>query len=285
MNNQEWLNSMYQAGLRAGMTDLQARVTASQAALESGWGRSGLSTRANNYFGMKAGKSWDGPTITMPTKEQAADGSWYTENARFRQYGSMEESLADKSAMMQRNWPDAMNAQTWDQAMAGLRNGRYGAYATDKNYASKLASINSKINPSGAYQNVAPQTVQAAQAPLPQPAANNAAAVTPATQAAIQAPGMTAVAAPAASGIGSLATQAASALPTVQPEVADPLGGLFGLMMQARMMSAAQPTQVDSTVPRPKVMDNRPAEQKIASVSQTPDVYEEMMRRRRSVRG
>jgi tape measure domain-containing protein len=143
-----WLNQMYAAGRNSGLTDLQSRVMASQAALESGYGSSGLSRRANNYFGMKAGSSWSGDTVTMPTKEQRADGSWYSVNARFRRYDTMEASMADHAAMVRRNWPQAMTADTWDGAMAGLRNGRYGAYATDQKYAGKLASINAKIDPS-----------------------------------------------------------------------------------------------------------------------------------------
>jgi tape measure domain-containing protein len=160
MSNSEWLNAMYASGRESGLNDLQARVMASQAALESGWGKSGLSTKGNNYFGMKAGKSWKGDTITMPTKEQRKDGSVYWENARFRKYSSMGESMADKKRMMERNWPDAVNATTWDGAMQGLKNGRYGAYATDIKYASKLSSINAKINPTAAMANSSAQAVQ-----------------------------------------------------------------------------------------------------------------------------
>lgn len=256
MSNDLWLNQMYQAGINSGLSDLQARVMASQAALESGWGKSGLSTKANNYFGMKAGSSWQGDTITMPTKEQAADGSWYTENARFRKYGSMEEGMADKSAMMARNWPGAMQAQNWDQAMAGLQNGRHGAYATDQNYAGKLASINAKINPGS---------------------------IDPASM-----PSMTAAASP--QGVAGLAAQGqataqgvANALPTVaavEPQVAaaDPMSGIFGMLLQERMKQAPTPIPAAMSAPR-KAPDNRSEEEKLASVSQTPDVYLERIRR------
>ena len=259
MANTQWLNQMYQAGVNSGLSDLQARVMASQAALESGWGKSGLSTKANNYFGMKAGSSWGGDTITMPTKEQAPDGSWYTENAKFRRYGSMEEGMADKSAMMARNWPGAMQAQSWDQAMAGLQNGRHGAYATDQNYASKLASINAKINPGS----IDPASMP--QGGYSPPVAD-------------------------ASGLAGLAAQGqgvaqgvAAALPTVgatAPQVAtsDPMSGVFGLLLQERMKQAPQP-MVAPAQPVRRAPDTRSEEEKLASVSQTPDVYLERMRR------
>ena len=52
---------------------LPAGITVAQAALESAWGSSELSRRANNYFGIKAhGKH---PSIEMPTVEYAIDGS------------------------------------------------------------------------------------------------------------------------------------------------------------------------------------------------------------------
>lgn len=145
--NRDWLNQMYARGRSAGLPDTQARLMASQAALESGYGKSGLTQKANNFFGMKAGKSWQGDTVTMRTREEDANGNSYYENARFRKYGSMEEGLLDKERMMSRNWPDAMKATSFDEATDGLRNGRFGAYATDKNYASKLASMNAKIDP------------------------------------------------------------------------------------------------------------------------------------------
>jgi len=145
--NRDWLNQMYARGRSAGLPDTQARLMASQAALESGWGKSGLTKKANNFFGMKAGKSWTGDTVTMRTREEDRNGNSYYENAKFRKYGSMEEGLLDKERMMARNWPDAMKANSFSEATEGLKNGRFGAYATDTKYASKLQSINAKIDP------------------------------------------------------------------------------------------------------------------------------------------
>ena len=60
MKHADFVNSMYQAGLAAGLSDAAARVMASQAANESA-----KDDRApgNNYFGITKGADWYGPTI------------------------------------------------------------------------------------------------------------------------------------------------------------------------------------------------------------------------------
>ena len=158
-NNRDFLNQMYARARASGLDDPQARLMASQAALESGWGKSKLTTSANNYFGMKAGRSWQGETVTMPTKEQAADGSWYWENAKFRKYPTMQEGIEDKEAMMNRRWPESQTATTFDGAIDGLNLGVQGkGYATDQGYRTKLHSINRKIDPNAYADQYAPKT-------------------------------------------------------------------------------------------------------------------------------
>ena len=66
-------------------------VVISRAAIESDWGKSGLSKEGFNLFGIKADKSWDGKTISMTTKEGYDD----TEEAAFRKYRSFKESIYD----------------------------------------------------------------------------------------------------------------------------------------------------------------------------------------------
>src|SRR5687767_996476 len=50
-------------------TGLFPSVFMAQAVLESGNGNSTLSAKYNNFFGVKADKSWKGDVIEMPTKE------------------------------------------------------------------------------------------------------------------------------------------------------------------------------------------------------------------------
>ena len=42
---------------------IPASITLQQMALESGHGKSDLAANYNNYFGVKAGSSWKGPTV------------------------------------------------------------------------------------------------------------------------------------------------------------------------------------------------------------------------------
>ena len=48
-------------------------VTISQAILESNWGKSELSAKYNNYFGIKASAGWNGKIATFSTKENYND--------------------------------------------------------------------------------------------------------------------------------------------------------------------------------------------------------------------
>ncbi|WP_279283103.1 glucosaminidase domain-containing protein [Clostridium sp. C2-6-12] len=66
-------------------------ITISQAILESGWGKSELSTKANNLFGIKADNSWKGKKVKMDTSE------YYNKKITdyFRVYSSNEESVKD----------------------------------------------------------------------------------------------------------------------------------------------------------------------------------------------
>lgn len=66
-------------------------VTISQAILESNWGKSELSAKYNNYFGIKANAGWNGKIATFSTKENYND----TIKANFRAYDSLEESVND----------------------------------------------------------------------------------------------------------------------------------------------------------------------------------------------
>ena len=68
-------------------------VCAAQAALESGWGESGLTKQANNLFGMKG--SYNGASVTMRTAEYTSSGQLYYINAAFRKYPNWNASIVD----------------------------------------------------------------------------------------------------------------------------------------------------------------------------------------------
>ena len=123
-------------------------VVAAQAALESAWGMSELAREANNLFGVKAGKSWDGPTYTLPTREFDPEHGWWTVPAAFRAYGDWIECIRDYGDIIAtRPWfRDAREAAIRGNAegfVNGLlaRPGREPGWATDPAYKDKVLDI------------------------------------------------------------------------------------------------------------------------------------------------
>ena len=116
-----------------------ASITVSQAALEPGWGESGLTKTANNLFGIKADSLWRGETVTLDTKEFIR-GQWVVVPAKWRKYPTWQASVDDHAAFLKRNprYKDCflcISAQTFARAL--LKAG----YATDPDYADKLIRL------------------------------------------------------------------------------------------------------------------------------------------------
>lgn len=131
-------------------TGLFASVCLAQCILESGWpessGVSALATQANNLFGIKSGTVydatvWDGSQVVyMNTKEQRADGSYYTINAAFRKYDSIDDCVADRAALIIKSgiYDAVVAATTYEEACYALQ---ACGYATSQTYAQKLISL------------------------------------------------------------------------------------------------------------------------------------------------
>jgi len=121
-------------------TGVPASFTIAQAALESAWGESGLVKSAMNLFGVKADKSWKGPTVTLPTREYIG-GKWVTVPALWRKYSSWAECLTDhaKFFIVNKRYAPAFqhtdNAERFAIAIADAR------YATDPQYAAKVIAV------------------------------------------------------------------------------------------------------------------------------------------------
>ncbi|WP_322745797.1 glycoside hydrolase family 73 protein [Paenibacillus donghaensis] len=121
-------------------TGVPASLTIAQAALESSWGGSGLTAKANNLFGIKG----DGPagSIRMQTSEYIK-GTMVQIYAYFRMYHSWEESIQDHSRLIvngvagDRRYAGALNTDGKTAAKAVAKAG----YATDPQYADKLILI------------------------------------------------------------------------------------------------------------------------------------------------
>lgn len=120
------------------------RAVLAQAALETQWGTRmpvrGDGSSSNNLFGMKAGGSWDGKRINVPTLE-FEDGVGVRRKAQFRAYDSPADSFADYARLVGDNPRYAEALGKGDDVLGFARGLVSGGYATDPAYASKIAAI------------------------------------------------------------------------------------------------------------------------------------------------
>ncbi|EIA8035423.1 GW domain-containing glycosaminoglycan-binding protein [Listeria monocytogenes] len=122
-------------------------VTLAQAILESNWGKSGLSTSANNLFGIKG--SYEGSSVSMGTQEFSSGKAYHTQ-ADFRKYPDKKASLVDHAKLFVNGVSGNANLYS---AVIGETNYKEAAYAiqeagyaTDPAYAEKLISTIENYN-------------------------------------------------------------------------------------------------------------------------------------------
>ncbi|MHA6531904.1 glucosaminidase domain-containing protein [Paenibacillus sp. BAC0078] len=125
---------------------IAASLTIAQAALESGWGSSGLTVKAGNLFGIKG--SGPAGSITMRTIEYRK-GQAIQVSAAFRAYNNWGESIADHSSVI-------LGGVSWNRSLysrvinvdgrTAAREIAAAGYATDPDYASKLIQIMNTYN-------------------------------------------------------------------------------------------------------------------------------------------
>jgi peptidoglycan hydrolase-like protein with peptidoglycan-binding domain len=139
MNKQEFISSIKEGAVK-GQADygILPSLTIAQAILESGWGSSQLSLKANNLFGIKAFSNWEGERITLPTTE------WYDNekqivNADFRAYDSLNDSIEDHSKLLSNSrYKQVRECTGYKEACEKIYE---CGYATDPAYAGKLIKI------------------------------------------------------------------------------------------------------------------------------------------------
>ena len=112
-------------------------IAVAQAALESAWGTSQLSQKANNYFGIKA--HGDAESIAFPTTE-VVNGKSVTVQARFAKYPDTAACFADRDRIITQLacYQDA-RANVADPELFALCLARH--WATDPKYAEKVLRI------------------------------------------------------------------------------------------------------------------------------------------------
>ena len=115
-----------------------------QAALETNWGRNipqdAAGRCSNNLFGMKASADWAGGTVTHSTQEFQGGVATST-SAQFKTYATPAQSFQDYVALLRNNprYASALDTGGDVHAFAGAL--QRGGYATDPDYASKIAAV------------------------------------------------------------------------------------------------------------------------------------------------
>ncbi len=151
----DWIGQLAAADMKK--TGILASVTAAQAILESGYGKSELALNALNLGGMKAELSgntwpsaWDGKVYRKETAEQQSDGSYINIMADFRAYPSVAAYLADHSAYLagaqngkKQRYAGIVGCKDYRQAFQILKD---GGYATSLDYVDKLCAVVEKWN-------------------------------------------------------------------------------------------------------------------------------------------
>lgn len=112
---------------------IPASITLAQGILESGSGNSELAREANNHFGIKCHKGWEGKTFHMDDDEK---------NECFRKYSSPDESYRDHSLFLtqRERYADLFKLNTNDYK--GWAHGlKKAGYATNPRYPQLLIKI------------------------------------------------------------------------------------------------------------------------------------------------
>lgn len=124
---------------------IYASIMIAQASLESGYGKSTLSSPPNhNLFGIKG--SYNGQSVAMRTKEYYSSTGWITITDNFKKYPSYAESLEDNARLIRNGtrWNNEFYSGAWIEKTNSYKDASawlQGRYATDPSYASKLNNI------------------------------------------------------------------------------------------------------------------------------------------------
>lgn len=130
-------------------TGMPANYMLGQAALETGWGRREIKTsngtNSYNLFGIKATGGWKGKVAETTTTEYI-NGVKQKRVEKFRAYDSYADSFKDFANLIQNN-PRYKSVMENVNTISGYaRAMQDSGYATDPNYANKLASVIKKVS-------------------------------------------------------------------------------------------------------------------------------------------
>lgn len=144
MTKQEFINKYYPEAVEAAKgSHIFPLTIMGAAATESGWGESGLTKEAFNFFGIKSTPSWEqngGKFVTKRTREVVVDKDVYID-AKFRLYATPADCF--------RNYVSFVSGKRYEAA--GVLNAlnphdqidkiAKAGYATDPQYAKTISAV------------------------------------------------------------------------------------------------------------------------------------------------
>lgn len=144
-------STVYHAQYNQAVYRVPASVTIAQSILESGWGRSSLVTRANNYFGIKCAtpkfrNTWTTGCVLKSTTEYDASNSPYQINDHFRSYPSMRNSFRDHGEFLSTRSRYAAAFKYTLNPDQFIREVGKAGYATDNRYADYIIRLMKQYN-------------------------------------------------------------------------------------------------------------------------------------------
>ena len=141
MNKQDFINKIGPLAQKdQEKSGVLASLTIAQAILESAWGESGLTKKANALFGIKAGSNWKGRVYNAKTQECYDGANFTTITAGFRAYDSWEQSIEGHSKLLTglARYKAVIGEKDYKKACRAIQ---AAGYATDPSYANKLIGI------------------------------------------------------------------------------------------------------------------------------------------------
>lgn len=150
---QDFVNRMRPFAMQASQASgVPLQLMLGQAALESGWGKREIrmadGSNSFNLFGIRANGGWNGKVAEVMTTEYR-NGVACKQVERFRAYASYAEAFQDYANLIGNDPRYADVLQQGSDAAGMAQAIQKAGYATDPDYADKLASIMSKIDLAG----------------------------------------------------------------------------------------------------------------------------------------
>jgi flagellar protein FlgJ len=120
-----------------------------QAALETNWGQNlpqdSSGGTSNNLFGIKASAAWTGAAVSNSTQE-FQNGVAGDTTAQFKAYATPTRSFQDYVALLRNNPRYAAALNTGSDVHAFAAGLQRGGYATDPEYANKIAAVANTVS-------------------------------------------------------------------------------------------------------------------------------------------